>query len=259
MQGPTRPPHTNQPQEMDLDDPRLARRLNRVRVLLRTRNEPYEGVLSRSEETSSGFGDPHERRMTHAACKGRGCPECRHGKVTVTERDPYDTGQDLRHFDQRKTMDPKEVDAELHRLRMAERARAAKPGEVVDPREAYPWERAAERQCRQGSYAELDRALEQLRSSDLVASAHIQRLYLDGGAWAFWGDGFATEERAVRFLAERMPDHIRIPPEARDEEMAEVETAVRAQPRATLSALAEALGVSKHQIRKIRARKIAAG
>src|SRR5690348_5154724 len=84
----------------------LERRMERVRVLLETHDDPYDS-LSRNETGHAGFGEP-VRRTYACVCAGQGCGQCersraraselgvelRPGRVLVEERDPYDTGRE---------------------------------------------------------------------------------------------------------------------------------------------------------------------
>lgn len=99
---------------------------------------------------------------------------------------------------------PQVIDAEIQRL-AAYRNREAGGN---DPNEAYGWERARESRDRQGSYRELERAMEWLYplDRDWIAWVHNSGLdvHLSIGAQK-------REERIIGLISERMPSKIMLP------------------------------------------------
>jgi hypothetical protein len=106
-------------------------------------------------------------------------------------------------------LDRKRRDGELRRL---ERLAAARAG-LVDPGEAEGWEVAKRRLWREGSYAELERALVALRAVDELDWLAVMAVFGPDAELRQVGAGVeARVERAVAWLAAAMPDRIRVPP-----------------------------------------------
>lgn len=100
-------------------------------------------------------------------------------------------------------MSPERVEAELQRISLSLRLSAG----GVDPDEAYGWERARERRDRQGSYRELERALERLREQDQLGWEYL--------LWCYNPAVEATpgprEEALIALLASWLPERIKLP------------------------------------------------
>lgn len=172
----------------------IRRRMERVRVLLATNDDAYDGAISRQETAGSktGFGDPRELRKTCGHCGGEGCLRCEKGRVTVTERDPYDNGEKGFWAGAKpKTMSTQEVDRVLARLEDDE---ARREGILRGRLDFGSSLLSAESRDRRGSYEALRRALTFLPSG------------LSG-------------EAVIEWLAIHMPGSIRVPRWAYEREL----------------------------------------
>lgn len=182
--------------------------MNRVRVLLRTHDEPYDRELSRPERSATGFSEPRKRRYTCGECGGAGCERCGairaqaaldgvrigKGRTLVEERDAYDDGpKGFWATTEAKTMTPRQVERALDNLREDALKRA---GVIADIEFEATLEQAERRDAR-GSYQELRVALDFMPP-------------LRGAA-------------AVRWLAENIPGPIRVPRWAYEQELADLE------------------------------------
>lgn len=202
----------------------LQRRIQRVRVLLETHDEPYDAELSRPERSATGFSETRVRRYRCGVCAGEGCERCERGRVTIEERDAYDEGE--KGFwagpEPAKTMNPGQVERALAALREDQLKR---DGVIADVDFEASLERAEQRD-RRGSYRELRAALDFLPAS-------------------------RRGEEALRWLAEHMPGSIRIPRWAFDAELEQIETEVVELKRHGFSRqeIAEALSISQRQVK----------
>lgn len=184
-------------------------RRERIRILLRTRNEPYGNVRAQATPfTASGPGDGEKRKCP--ACEGTGktrlrqkCPSC-DGERTI-KVDSYVGRVSSERHTSKST--PQVIDSEIQRLQGYRMAEAGK----ADPNEAYGWERAVESRNRQGSYRELERALEKLRWEDPVGWEFLTWIYSSGlkVEMSQWAN--VREAQLVGRLSEWMPAKIRLP------------------------------------------------
>lgn len=181
--------------------------MERVRILLRTRNDAYPSPRSLSIP-STPSGPAPGKQIRCEVCAGRGrirsttvCPACNgRGKLAF---DPY-TGRVSDERDRKPApMAPERVESEIQRLSTSLRLSAGE----IDPNESYGWERAVERRNRQGSYRELERALERLRDYDPMAWEYILWFYTPT-VEACPGP---REEDVIALLASWLPEKIRLP------------------------------------------------
>lgn len=201
----------------------LQRRMQRVRVLLETHDEPYDTELSRGERSATGFSEPRPRRYLCGVCAGDGCERCSKGRVLIEERDAYDEGEKgFWAAEPAKTMSPAQVERELKALRQTELQRA----DVIGDIDFEASLEAAERRDSRGSYQTLRVALDFLPAS------------LRG-------------EDAVRWLAENIPGPIRVPRWAFNEELDGIDAEVLELKGQGLkiSEIAEALSVPQRQVK----------
>lgn len=144
-------------------------------------------------------------RVGCETCGGRGYLEARRG------RDPYDTGQSLGVFNEgRRHEAAHEREREIARLE----AQTAPPRSEADlAAEIKPelWEVARTRAWAKFHYAELDGALEELRSVWEHAYHAIMSVHVYG-----WRDAGTVEllviDRGLDFLGWFLPDPLRAPP-----------------------------------------------
>lgn len=185
--------------------------MERVRILLRTRNDPYPSPRSLSiPSTPSGPAPSRKRRCP--TCDGRGrirtttvCPVCDGLKSIAL--DSYTGRVSGAETKNPEPMSPERVEAELGRLRTSLRL---SEGEI-DPNEAYGWERAVERRDRQGSYRELELALQALRAVDPRGLDFLLWIYGTGLDVELTAGARKVEERYIAALARVMPSKIRLP------------------------------------------------
>jgi len=184
--------------------------MERVRILLRTRNDVYPSPAAKAIPSTPAGPAPMRTRKCEP-CRGKGsvrgqqCPHCEGlGRLAYDSYTGRVAGSDARKPD---PMTPARTEAELQRLSLSLKL---SEGEI-DPNEAYGWERAIERRDRGASYRELSRALERLRSEDGVGWDFIVWIYGCGLEVELTPGAKAWEERLVARLAELMPSRIRIP------------------------------------------------
>lgn len=200
----------------------VERRRLRVVVLLSELDEVYEGAASRRETELSGFAPPEERTFTCGWCGGRGCVRCVRGRVTVTLRDPYDTGRIAAQVPEYESL-----------TRSLARARqSAVEAELVwrGILGRLAWEstlRRSEERDEAFPFAELRRLLAVMPSLDAI----------EGLDW----------------LAERLPWPIRIPSWAYRLELGLLKDEVRRLEREHLSEreISRALSISRRQVRNL--------
>lgn len=145
---------------MQYSEAELARRIERVRVLLDTYDDPYD-TLSRRERTYRAEFTSRNRRYRCGHCAGAGCARCDRGRVMVVERDPYDTGRDG-VFDpsaRSRLEQARAIDNQIDHLRELELVRAGVYAQKVEYENELE---AAERRDARGSYRELRAALDLL-------------------------------------------------------------------------------------------------
>ena len=199
------------------------RRRLRVVVLLSELDEVYEGAASRRESELSGFAPPEDRTFTCGWCGGNGCQRCRRGRVTVTLRDPYDTGR----VAAQSPPDLEPVDRSLAKARQ-KAAEAELVWRGILGRIA--WEsslRRSEARDEAFPYGELRRLLAVMPPLAAV----------EGLDW----------------LAERLPSPIRVPAWAYRIELGLLQDEVRRLEREQMSEreISRALSISRRQVRKL--------
>jgi len=239
----------------------MRRRMERVRVLLETHDEPYENELSRGERGTTGFAEPRWLSGECAYCGGADCERCRasrerradalpvivgvngaeleadraarererrrilgrKGRMFVLERDAMDNGQKGFWAGMpTKTMDDAQVDRELRKLREDELKRNGVIANIHFEKSLVQ----AEHRDRRGDYERLRVALDFMPRS------------LRG-------------ERAIQWLAEHMPGSIRVPRWAFERELADLDDEIRYLKEFGLndSEIAERLGISRRQVK----------
>lgn len=224
---------------MPYTDFELERRMDRVVALLESHDDIYDS-LSRQETSHSGFGDP-VRRQRRCVCGGQGCGQCersavraaelgvrlRRGFVLVEERDGYDTGVEgsFDPLSRNRRERAKLIDDAIERLRTMELVREGVYAERVDYEKMLD---LADRRDSRGSYRELR------------ATIGMMPVGLRGRS-------------AVRWIADRMPDRIRIPRWAYERELDRVAGQV-VQLRDDgfrVDEIKGMLGVSRRQVKNI--------
>lgn len=192
-----------------MSDLRERARRERIRILLRTRNEPYGNVRAQATPfTASGPGDGTERKCP--ACDGTGktrlrqkCPSCDgERKIKV---DSYVGRVSSERHTSKST--PQVIDSEIQRLQSYRMAEAGS----ADPTEKYGWEREVESRNKQGSYRELERALEWLRSKDHEGWLFITWVYGSGLEVELNAYSRLREESYLGQLSTQMPAKVRLP------------------------------------------------
>lgn len=204
----------------------LERRMDRVRVLLDTHDDIYDD-LSRCETAAaqSGFAEPVTRTLRCGSCGGDGCEKCTRGRVTVEERDPYDTG--IGAFDpvaRDRQDDAKRVERVLERIRENELLRAG----VIAHVDFETMLIRADNRDHRGSYRELR------------ASLDLMPRTLRGDA-------------AVRWLALHLPRVIQVPRWAYERENDELREEVDQLRKEGLNVaeIAELLGLGRRRVRTL--------
>lgn len=240
----------------------MRRRMERVRVLLESHDEPYERELSRGERSFTGFAESRWISMVCGYCAGADCERCRAsrevrandlpvivssggdelaadraarerersrilsrgGRAYVRERDAMDNGQ--KGFwagVPAKTMDDRQVERELRKLREDELKREGVIANIAFETSLIQ----AEQRDKRGDY-------ELLRT---VVNDHMPR-HLRG-------------ERAIRWLAEHLPGPIRIPRWAFERELLELDEEIRQwkEQGANENEIAVHLGISRRQVK----------
>lgn len=236
--------------------------MDRVRVLLRTRNDYLPGP--KSQATGALSGPAPGRNVVCPDCRGSGratrfqgllgsrvCASCLgDGERRRVGAEPaYDSyvqatvGDESTTQRQTRSMTPRELDASIAHIDalFAER-------EGHHEHETFAWERARRARDRSGSYPEVEYLLGVMPDH----FAHVIHVVYDvdiPGAATVAPD---LEALAVRWIAERMPRNIRIPEWAYQDETERL----RAQIREELKSLAprevaEHLGLSLHRVKAL--------
>lgn len=194
-------------------DARERMRREKVRILLRTRNDAYPTVRARATPyTSAGPGRAEDlRKKKCPACQGTGktrlhqkCSSCDGaGKFAV---DGYVGRVSQGRQTIYRNITPEAADAEIARLQTSLKLSEGQ----IDPQEKFGWERAREAQNAAGSYRELERVLEWMR---------MHRA--QGWDFLMWAYGSLTpplsrkdskiENYLIGELAARMPAKILVP------------------------------------------------
>ena len=210
-------------------------RRERIRVLLRTRNDPYSVVRAKGTPYTTAGPAPGRKRKC-PACDGSGktrlrqkCQACDGLKMIAV--DSY-TGR-VTDSDARKPqpMTAERREAELQRLDSSLTISAGR----TDPNESYGWERAVEARNKQGSYPELERALERLRWFDPLGWEFLTWLYGSGLTIQASRGSEIREAELVGQLSQWMPPKIRLPYRLHNELMDDKRRRVREMLRCNLS------------------------
>ena len=199
------------------------RRLESVRILLRTLNDIYPGPTTLKQTPASGAAP--SKRVPCDLCHKSGraysrvlrtvtvCPLCdgtgwRRRRKGDAAWDEY-LGQEIATVEQPKRaepMSPQRLETELAHIRHDLMMREG----IVDPHESYGWERERARRDQDASYRELERALDVMQIEFPVGRSLITDYYLgglaDGSKLPQWLD-----DRLIGWIADRMPRRIRIP------------------------------------------------
>lgn len=201
-------------------DVRERARRERIRVLLRTRNDAFPTVRAKAiPYTTAGPAPGRKRRCP--GCEGTGkvrltqqCPVCEGVKTIQT--DGYVGRVSSKDDKTPDTMTPEATDAEISRLKTS----IALSEGRADPNEKYGWERARERQYASGSYRELELALEVLRDREPLVWEFLMWIY---GPLEVEMDRYSTvrEDFAIGQLSKLMPRQINIPKPHREQMKAE--------------------------------------
>ncbi len=187
----------------------LARE-ERVRILLRTRNDDYPSPRAMSiPSTPSGPGGGRKRKCP--GCDGSGkvrqsqlCPVCEgQRKIEVDSYVGRVSGADTRRPE---PMSPAQIEAELERLAL----QLDRTGRI-DPQETFGWERAIQRRDRAGSYRELEHILAALRQVRPAAFDFLLWIYGTGLDVELTAAAKRTEEELVAAIAKLMPSKIKLP------------------------------------------------
>lgn len=196
---------------MGSTDLRERARRERIRILLRTRNDPYSNIRAKATPYTTA-GPAPGRKQRCPVCDGTGktrlrqkCQACDGLKSIAV--DSY-TGRVSDAQDRKpQPMTPERRESEIQRLQSALTISAGE----TDPNEAYGWERAVETRNKQGSYRELDRALEWLRSHDPLGWEFITWVYGSGLEVELSPYAKLREDSYVGQLSRHMPSMIRLP------------------------------------------------
>lgn len=239
-------------------DPKTERRVERIRVLLRTRND----YLPQPKTTElSSMPGPAPGRLTKCLdCRsgrtkyGTECPVC-HGEGWVPRRagdiayDDYTRERVVSEEDAKpRTMTMAELSVSISRLEAEELARQGRY-----EGEQFGWERARVARDRTGSYVELERALEELPQG----SGRFLTLYYEGVICGPTAD--EVEAILVRDIERRMPRNIRIPDWAYDEETMRLVAQVKEMGKhLDAGEIGYRLGMSTRRVKELLGRKVAA-
>lgn len=201
-------------------DVRERARRERIRILLRTRNDAFPTVRAKAiPYTTAGPAPGRKRRCP--SCEGTGkvrltqqCPVCE--GVKTIQVDGYVGRVSSKDDKKVSSMTPEATDAEISRLKTSLALTEGKS----DPNESYAWEKARERQYRSGSYRELELALENLRGSEPLVWEFLMWIY---GELEVEMDRYSTvrEDFAIGQLSKLMPKQINIPKLYREQIKAE--------------------------------------
>ena len=227
--------------------------MERVRILLRTRNDVYPTTPARSIP-STPAGPAPGRRLRCPNCGGSGrvrvgqaCPACEgRGKIATDSYTGRVTGSEERRAG---AMTAQQIEAELARI---ERSFVLSEGRI-DPDEAYGWERARERRDAGASYQELERVLQLLRARHQLYWEFIVWIYASGLDVELTPAAHAVEDDVVAWIAERMQGAIRVPARQHKElkERARQEILALVDEGLEPDAIAERLGLSRRWVRRV--------
>jgi hypothetical protein len=182
------------------------------------------GAASRGEVASASFSCPRcggrcvegrPRRLRAGVLAWTVCSVCDGAGVVAGDAYTFGAPSSVAVVRERVTgesesvrLDRRRRDGELRRL---ERLAAAREGSI-DPSEEWWWEGEKRRLWREGSYAELEAALVALRDFNELDWVAVMCVFgPDADVREIGGGVAARVERAVGWLADRMPDPIRLP------------------------------------------------
>lgn len=194
-----------------MTDLRERARCERIRILLRTRNDLYPTPRAKATPYTTAGPAPGRKRKC-PACDGSGKTRLRQkclvcdGLQTIAV-DSYVgrvSGQETR---KPEPMTPEAREAEIQRLGTSLMVTAG----TLDPNESYGWERAIASRNTQGSYRELQHALEHLRSTDHMGWEFITWVYGSGLEVEMSRRSQIRETELVGKLSQWMPSKIRLP------------------------------------------------
>jgi hypothetical protein len=185
-------------------------RREKVRILLRTRNDAYPSPRARAIP-STPAGPAPGRAKKCPACSGTGkvrvwqvCAACEgRGRISVDGYTGRVSDSGTRHV---QGMAPERMDAEISRLETSLKLSAGK----IDPEESYGWEKARASQNAAGSYRELAKVLEWLRGKHPIGWDFL--LWAYGPLHPELSDNHRRlEEFLVTAVAAQMPREIKVP------------------------------------------------
>jgi hypothetical protein len=236
---------------------RLEVRVNRIRVLLATRND-YLIEPHRSEE---------QRQLTPSKfvpCaglghSGKGCSNC--GGSGTRRRRADDPGWDAytrtwlatsEQPEDPRYMTPQELDAAIEHLERDAAEREGREDEELAAKDELWWERARNQRDRSGSYNDLERVLEQLYSGDV----QFLELY-QAGLVRRTPAAERREHRLLLDIEQRMPRRIMVPQWAYDRERDKLALYIRTLSDWKVSDIAREVGISQRRVKQLRALKVA--
>lgn len=242
----------------DLHDPRLARRLENVRILLRTLNDIYPGPSTLKQTPQAGVAPgrrvpcrlcnpssvkPRPTIASCPGCDGDGWRKRRKGDQAWDEYTGLPVATDAEPK-KAEPMSPARLEAELARVHHDLILREG----LVDPNEAYGWEKAREVRDREASYRELERALDVMQVEWPTGRSAV--------TWGYFGIGTLSrdvDELVVGWISDRMPGKIRIPSRLYRAQQEAIRNEIRrlAKSGATSEQIAAEVGVSQSRVRTV--------
>jgi hypothetical protein len=239
-------------------DPQETRRLENVRVLLRTLNDIYPGPSTLKQTPQAGVapgrrvpcrlcnpssGKPRPKLSSCPGCDGDGWRKRRKGDPAWDEYTGLPVATDAEPK-KAEPMSPARLEAELARVQHDLILREGR----VDPDEAYSWEKDRERRDRDASYRELERALDVMQIEWPLGRSAV--------TWSYFGIGTLSrelDELVVGWIAARMPRKIRVPSHIYKQQQEEVRGEIRrmAKSGATLEQIAAEMGVGLSRVRTV--------
>lgn len=238
--------------------PAEQRRIDRVRILLETRNDylpgppgsrirkpgvPQDGSSRVPCECRTGRVKTSSGSRLCLVCDGRRWRRKQGDEPLWDEYLERRLGDDVRP---ERSMEGFEIDNELERLRSDARIRESR----IDPKEKYGWERGRERRDRSGSYRELELVLEKMAQEWPEGRTLVARVYESGMLDSNTG---LLQRFALFWIERNMPKVIRIPRWAWLEEQQKLEPEVKAAAKkmGSLRDVAEHFGLTTREIRKL--------
>ena len=239
-------------------DPRESRRLENVRILLRTLNDIYPGPSTLRQQPVSGpapgrrvpckicnpASRPPRKALTSlCSCDGDGWRKRRRGdlfwdevtgSVGATDAEPKKA----------EPMSPERLESEIGRIEHTLRLHDG----GFDPDEKHGWERQRERRDQGASYVALERVLDRMQIERPVWRSYVTWVYFDG-----FTPNRVLDELVVGWIAARMPAKIRIPAHVYRVQQQELREEIRrlAKSGATLEQIALEVGVGLNRVRTV--------